>query len=126
MILSSEAAKQAAINNANGEAQAITARAQATAAGIRMLAAELMSNGGTSAAQLRVAEQYVEVGGLGSGVCVVGLVSSTPDQVYASSAPSWQLCRTLLCCGGGGTAASLAVLAQAEQFVFSLNTAVVA
>jgi hypothetical protein len=63
VILSSEASKQAAINEALGEAQAITARAQATAAGIRMVAAELGASGGASAAQLRVAEQYVEVGG---------------------------------------------------------------
>lgn len=60
VILSSEAEKQAAINRANGEAQAITARAQATAAGLKMLAQELTSGGGAAAAQLRVAEQYVE------------------------------------------------------------------
>jgi regulator of protease activity HflC (stomatin/prohibitin superfamily) len=71
VILSSEASKQAAINEAMGEAQAITARAQATAAGIRMVAAELGTSGGASAAQLRVAEQYVEVGAAGSLVLVV-------------------------------------------------------
>ncbi|WIA36136.1 hypothetical protein OEZ86_007483 [Tetradesmus obliquus] len=60
VILTSEASKQAAINEAMGEAEAITARAQATAAGIRMVAAELGASGGASAAQLRVAEQYVE------------------------------------------------------------------
>lgn len=60
VILSSEAEKMAAINRANGEAQAITARAQATAAGLKMLAQELTSGGGAAAAQLRVAEQYVE------------------------------------------------------------------
>jgi hypothetical protein len=67
VILSSEASKQAAINEAMGEAQAITARAQATAAGIRMVAAELGASGGGSAAQLRVAEQYVEVRRAGGG-----------------------------------------------------------
>lgn len=61
-ILSSEAAKQAAINKANGDAQAILARSQATADGLKMLAQQLTSSGGASAAQLRVAEQYVEVG----------------------------------------------------------------
>eukprot|EP00879_Flechtneria_rotunda_P007798 GHRR01008172.1.p1 GENE.GHRR01008172.1~~GHRR01008172.1.p1 ORF type:complete len:496 (+),score=189.12 GHRR01008172.1:147-1634(+) len=60
VILTSEASKQAAINQAAGEAQAITARAQATATGIKMLAQELVATGGSSAAQLRVAEQYVE------------------------------------------------------------------
>lgn len=34
---------------------------QATAAGLKMLAQELTSGGGAAAAQLRVAEQYVEV-----------------------------------------------------------------
>lgn len=37
---------------------------QATAAGLKMLAQELTSGGGAAAAQLRVAEQYVEVMGL--------------------------------------------------------------
>jgi hypothetical protein len=60
-ILASEAAREAAINNATGEAQAITVKAQATAAGLKMLAQELGSSNGTAAAQLRVAEQYVEV-----------------------------------------------------------------
>jgi regulator of protease activity HflC (stomatin/prohibitin superfamily) len=77
VILNSEASKQAAINEAMGEAQAITARAQATASGIRMVAAELGASGGASAAQLRVAEQYVEVGGvlLVSGSHVIAHVS---------------------------------------------------
>eukprot|EP00878_Enallax_costatus_P007752 GHUV01008114.1.p1 GENE.GHUV01008114.1~~GHUV01008114.1.p1 ORF type:complete len:315 (+),score=138.07 GHUV01008114.1:1154-2098(+) len=60
VILSSEASKQAAINKANGDAQAILARSQATADGLEMLAQQLTSTGGTTAAQLRVAEQYVE------------------------------------------------------------------
>lgn len=61
MILTSEAAKQAAINKASGDAQAILARSEATAEGLKMLAERLTSTGGASAAQLRVAEQYVEV-----------------------------------------------------------------
>jgi uncharacterized membrane protein YqiK len=61
VILTSEASRQAAINQAAGEAEAITKRATATAAGLRALAAELTGSSGAAAAQLRVAEQYVEV-----------------------------------------------------------------
>jgi hypothetical protein len=39
----------------------VSVSVQATAAGLRMLAVELTTGGGPAAAQLRVAEQYVEV-----------------------------------------------------------------
>jgi regulator of protease activity HflC (stomatin/prohibitin superfamily) len=59
-ILASEGEKQAAINKAQGEAQALTTVAEATASAVRQVAAALESPGGLQAANLKVAEKYVE------------------------------------------------------------------
>lgn len=59
-ILASEGEKQAAINKAQGEAQALTTVAEATASAVRQVAAALESPGGMQAANLKVAEKYVE------------------------------------------------------------------
>jgi regulator of protease activity HflC (stomatin/prohibitin superfamily) len=59
-ILASEGQKQAAINKAQGEAQALTTVAEATASAVRQVAAALSSEGGMQAANLKVAEKYVE------------------------------------------------------------------
>ncbi|KAI3471280.1 hypothetical protein Pfo_027943 [Paulownia fortunei] len=59
VILASEAAKLDQVNRALGEAEAILARAQATAKGIAMVSQALKENGGVEAASLRVAEQYI-------------------------------------------------------------------
>ena len=59
-----EATKQQQINEAQGEAAAITTVATATAEGIRKVAKAIESPGGYQAVQLRVAEQYVEKLGL--------------------------------------------------------------
>lgn len=59
-ILASEGQKQAAINKAQGEALALTTVAEATASAVRQVAAALSSEGGMQAANLKVAEKYIE------------------------------------------------------------------
>ncbi len=59
-ILASEGEKQAAINRAQGEASAIQLVADATAAAVRVVAAALETSGGINAANLKIAEKYVE------------------------------------------------------------------
>ena len=59
VIKASEARKQQQINEAEGEASAILAIAEATAEGIRRVAQAIGTAGGYEAVQLRVAEQYI-------------------------------------------------------------------
>jgi regulator of protease activity HflC (stomatin/prohibitin superfamily) len=59
-ILQSEGEKQAAINRAQGEGTAIRVVAEANAAAIRAVAESLEANGGMSAANLKIAEAYVD------------------------------------------------------------------
>lgn len=59
VILQSEAALMDQVNRAKGEADAIVARAQATSKGINLLAEAIRAEGGTEAASLRIAEQYL-------------------------------------------------------------------
>ena len=59
-VLRSEGEKQAAINRAQGEATAIRVIAEATAAGVRAVADAIGDKGGMEAANLKVAQQYVE------------------------------------------------------------------
>ncbi|NNF16490.1 MAG: paraslipin [Gammaproteobacteria bacterium] len=59
VIKASEAKKTQQINEADGEAQAILAVANATAEGLRQVAAAMTAQGGSEAMQLRIAEQYV-------------------------------------------------------------------
>lgn len=58
-IKASEAVRQQQINEAEGQAQAILSIATATAEGIRRVAESIQAPGGFQAVQLRVAEQYV-------------------------------------------------------------------
>ena len=58
-IKASEAVRQQRINEAEGQAQAILSIASATAEGIRRVAEAIEAPGGFQAVQLRVAEQYV-------------------------------------------------------------------
>ncbi|CAH8385275.1 unnamed protein product [Eruca vesicaria subsp. sativa] len=51
------------VNRASGEAEAILARAQATARGLTLLSQSLKETGGVEAASLRVAEQYIQAFG---------------------------------------------------------------
>ncbi|GMV22850.1 MAG: SPFH domain-containing protein [Vicinamibacterales bacterium] len=60
VIKASEANKQQQINEAEGQAAAILAVATATAEGIRKVAEAIRQPGGMEATQLRVAEQYVD------------------------------------------------------------------
>jgi regulator of protease activity HflC (stomatin/prohibitin superfamily) len=60
VIKESEAARQQQINEADGEAQAILAVANATADGLKKVAAALVVDGGSEAMQLRVAQQYID------------------------------------------------------------------
>jgi len=59
-VLRSEGDKQAAINKAQGDATAIRVIAEATAAGVRAVAEAIGDKGGLEAANLKVAQQYVE------------------------------------------------------------------
>jgi regulator of protease activity HflC (stomatin/prohibitin superfamily) len=59
-ILASEGEKQAQINQAQGEATAIRVLAEANAAGVRAVAEAISDKGGMDAANLKVAQQYVE------------------------------------------------------------------
>jgi regulator of protease activity HflC (stomatin/prohibitin superfamily) len=59
VIKTSEATKQQQINEAEGAASAILAIAKATAEGLRQVAEAVRQPGGYEAMQLRVAEQYV-------------------------------------------------------------------
>ena len=56
----SEGQKQAAINKAEGEATALKTVAEATASAVRQVASALEAPGGMQAANLKVAEKYVE------------------------------------------------------------------
>ena len=58
-ILASEGQKQAAINKAQGDAAAIQLVADATANAVRAVGTAIASPGGTSAANLKVAELYI-------------------------------------------------------------------
>jgi regulator of protease activity HflC (stomatin/prohibitin superfamily) len=59
-VLRSEGEKQAAINRAQGEATAIRVIAEATAAGVRAVGDAIGDKGGLEAANLKVAQQYVD------------------------------------------------------------------
>jgi regulator of protease activity HflC (stomatin/prohibitin superfamily) len=59
-VLRSEGEKQAAINKAQGEATAIRVIAEATAAAVRAVAEAIGDKGGLEAANLKVAQQYVD------------------------------------------------------------------
>ncbi len=59
-ILKSEGEKTAAVNKAQGEAIAVTTVAEATASAVRQVASALNEAGGMQAANLKIAEKYVE------------------------------------------------------------------
>jgi regulator of protease activity HflC (stomatin/prohibitin superfamily) len=63
-ILESEGQKQAAINKAQGEATAIRVIAEANAAAVRAVAEAINDKGGMEAANLKVAQQYIDAFGL--------------------------------------------------------------
>ena len=59
-VLRSEGEKQAAINKAQGDATAIRVIAEATAAGVRVVADAIGDKGGMDAANLKIAQQYID------------------------------------------------------------------
>jgi regulator of protease activity HflC (stomatin/prohibitin superfamily) len=59
-VLQSEGDRTAAINKAQGEAMALTTVAEATASAVRQVASAIGAEGGMLAANLKVAEKYVE------------------------------------------------------------------
>ena len=59
-VLRSEGEKQAAINKAQGDATAIRVIAEATAAGVRAVGEAIGDKGGLDAANLKVAQQYLD------------------------------------------------------------------
>ena len=59
-ILESEGEKQSAINRAQGEGTAIRVIAEANAAGVRAVAEAISDKGGMEAANLKVAQQYID------------------------------------------------------------------
>ena len=60
VILESEAARMDQINRAQGEAEAILAKAKATAEGIEIVSKAIQERGGLEAVSLRIAEQYID------------------------------------------------------------------
>jgi len=62
-ILESEGEKQSAINRAQGEGTAIRVIAEANAAGVRAVAEAIADKGGMDAANLKVAQLYIEAFG---------------------------------------------------------------
>jgi regulator of protease activity HflC (stomatin/prohibitin superfamily) len=79
-ILESEGEKQGAINRAQGEATAIRVIAEATAAGVRSVAEAIGEKGGVDAANLKVAQQYIEAfAGLAKTSNTLIIPSTTSD-----------------------------------------------
>ncbi|QJR13917.1 SPFH domain-containing protein [Usitatibacter palustris] len=62
-VLESEGDKQAQVNRAQGEAQAISLVADATASAVKVVASAIASEGGMNAANLKIAQLYVEAFG---------------------------------------------------------------
>ncbi|MGQ9918497.1 MAG: SPFH domain-containing protein [Bryobacteraceae bacterium] len=80
VIKASEARRQQQINEAEGQAQAILAIAQATAEGIRRVAEAIQAPGGFEAVQLRVAEQYIaEFGRIAKASSTIVVPSNLSD-----------------------------------------------
>jgi regulator of protease activity HflC (stomatin/prohibitin superfamily) len=80
VIKASEARRQQQINEADGQAAAILAVARATAEGIRHVASAMQEKGGVEATQLRVAEQYVhQFGALAQRTNTVILPANVAD-----------------------------------------------
>ena len=79
-ILESEGEKQGAINRAQGEATAIRVIAEATAAGVRSVAEAIGEKGGIDAANLKVAQQYIDAfAGLAKTSNTLIIPSTTSD-----------------------------------------------
>jgi len=87
-VLKSEGAKAAAINRAQGEAIAITTVAEATATAVRQVAEAIGSEGGLQAANLKVAQLYIEAFGnlakAGNTLIIPGNLSDVASMVSSA------------------------------------------
>src|SRR5690606_35164057 len=94
-IARSEGEKQAAINNAQGEATALLTVASATAQAIERVAAAIRQPGGEQAVQLRVAEKAVEAyGKVAEDATTTLIVPSNMTEVSALVGSAMQMIKT--------------------------------
>ncbi|KAL1539813.1 stomatin-like protein 2, mitochondrial [Salvia divinorum] len=96
VILQSEAAKMDQVNRALGEAEAIRARAQATAEGIAVVSKALKENGGVEAASLRVAEQYIQAFSQLAKKGTTMLLPSNPAQPASMMAQAFSIYKSMI------------------------------
>ncbi|XP_057800658.1 uncharacterized protein LOC131016095 isoform X2 [Salvia miltiorrhiza] len=96
VILQSEAAKMDQVNRALGEAEAIRARAQATAEGIAVVSKALKEHGGLEAASLRVAEQYIQAFGQIAKKGTTMLLPSNPAQPASMMAQAFSIYKSMI------------------------------
>ncbi len=87
-IKSSEADKQKQINEAEGKASAIMAVANAEAQGLMQIASALASNGGSEAARIKIAEEYIrQLGSIAneSKTVIIPANLADPNSVIATA-----------------------------------------
>ncbi|KAG6402938.1 hypothetical protein SASPL_135152 [Salvia splendens] len=96
VILQSEAAKMDQVNRALGEAEAIRARAQATAEGIAVVSKALKEHGGVEAASLRVAEQYIQAFSQLAKKGTTMLLPSNPAQPASMMAQAFSIYKSMI------------------------------
>lgn len=93
VIKSSEADKSKQINEAQGKAAAILSIAEATAEGIRQVAIAINQPGGSDAARLKVAEEYIkQMGQIAHDAKAIIVPSnfSDPSSMIASALSVWE------------------------------------
>ena len=93
VIKSSEADKAKQINEAEGKASAILSIAEATAEGIRQVAIAINQPGGSDAARLKVAEEYIKQMGqiaYDAKAIIVPSNLSDPSSMIASALSVWE------------------------------------
>jgi regulator of protease activity HflC (stomatin/prohibitin superfamily) len=113
-ILESEAAMLDTTNRAKGDASAILARAEATARSVDMLSRALTAPGGSAAAQLRVAEQYLSAFGNIAKQGTTMLLPAAASDPAAMVAQAMAIYKATGSSGSGGDAGGGGVHAQVE------------
>ncbi|KAG1360936.1 stomatin-like protein 2, mitochondrial [Cocos nucifera] len=111
VILASEAAMMDQVNRAKGEAEAILARSRATAEGLKVLSEAMKAEGGSQAASLKIAEQYIKAFGRIAKEGTTLLLPSTADNPSAMVAQALTIYKKL---SGDGSNASPGERAQIE------------
>lgn len=90
-ILMSEAAREDAVNRAKGDAEAAVQRAEASARSLRLMAEAMEAPGGERAAQVRVAERYIEAfGAVAKEGNTTILLPGDPAAVLAQALSVWK------------------------------------